>query len=190
VTVEPETLRVALDRITKIHIQTVFQYGFDKLQEQYRHTIRIIPADREWLNTFNCYAFALGIVDRERYKILFEMHDKKIALANSRFISLLLAQGELVETGPQKPEIDNLVLYFRGSHVTHAGVVITDDPAMIRSKWGAGELYEHGLWEVPCSYGDGVKFIRAPLPERIMELLEGHLRIEVGNDERPRRTTK
>jgi hypothetical protein len=156
-----------------IRFPSVFQPAFDEVQEEYNHTIRIIPANKEWLDTFNCYAFALGIVDSPRYQALVQKH-RNGALANSGFMSALLARGELIEINEANVRVGNLVIYLANGRMTHAGVIVTDRHR-VRSKWGPSELYEHGLWEVPESYGGQMQFAGAPDTNRIMDLLERHV---------------
>jgi hypothetical protein len=170
---QPETLRATLDRIIGIRFPSAFQSAFDEVQEEHNHTIRIISANWEWLNTFNCYAFALGIVDNPRYQAFVQNH-RNSALANSGFMSALLARGELIEINEANVRIGNLAIYLADGRVTHAGVIVTDRQT-VRSKWGPGELYEHGLWEVPESYGGQTQFVGAPDTNRIINLLEWHV---------------
>lgn len=169
---QTETLRAALDRIMSLQSQSAFKSAFKEVQEQQNHTIHIIPAKREWLDTFNCYAYALGIVDNPRYQALVERHHS--ALANSEFMSTLLVCGELIEINEANVRIGDLVIYSKDGRVTHAGVTVTDRQSVL-SKWGPNELYEHGLWEVPESYGGQMQFAEAPDTNRIIDLLEGHV---------------
>jgi hypothetical protein len=156
-----------------IQSPTIFRAAFDELQNKHDHTIRMIPADKKWLDTFNCYAFALGIVDCPRYQELVETY-RNGALANSGFMSALLMRGELAEIDLPKVRVGNLVLYMADGRMRHGGIVMAGRHT-IRSKWGPSELYEHGLWEVPESYGAQVQFAGAPGRDRIIYLLERYI---------------
>ena len=96
---------MALDRIMSIRVPSVFQSAFDEVQEEHDHTIRTIATNKKWLYTFNCYAFALGIVDSPRYQALVQKH-RNGALANSGFMSALLARGELIEINEKHPKLN------------------------------------------------------------------------------------
>jgi hypothetical protein len=170
---QQETLREALDRIMLLRYPAEFKLAFDEVQQQHGHAVRMVAADRNWLETFNCYASALGIVEYPRYQALVRVH-KKSALTNSAFVSELLLHDELREIGVSAAKAGTIVLYFADDIVTHGGVIISGN-GRIRSKWGPSELYEHDLWEIPGSYGDRVKFFAAPDPERIIDLLEEHV---------------
>jgi hypothetical protein len=137
--------------------------------------IHIIPVDPQLLKTFNCFAYALGIADTPRYQALVQAHSNS-ALANSVFVSTLVADGELHEVGPREAQAGNIVLYLARGVVQHAGVIVSKEKRL-RSKWGPSEFYEHGLWEVPASYGDEVKLFETADQERIFDLLESHIRV-------------
>jgi hypothetical protein len=175
---QSEMLRAALDCIMKIPCPTTFKSAFEKVQKQHNHTVCNVPVDKNWLNTFNCYAFALSIVCNPRYRAFVQKPSNyslaSSALANSGFMSMLLKHGELTEVDEVAAKAGNLVLYFADGCVRHAGVIITDN-RRVRSKWGPNELYEHSLWEVPESYGQQARFVCAPNPERIMDLLEKYV---------------
>lgn len=150
-----------------------FRLAFDEIRARHHHTVRIIPADTGWLKTFNCYAFALGIAAHPRYQLLVRLHSNG-ALANSDFVSAAFERGELSEIDAANAESGDLVFYFTEGAVAHAAIVV-DDKGRLQSKWGPNELYEHGLWEVPEPYGDQVKFVAAPDPEHVIDLLDQHV---------------
>lgn len=169
-----KTLRQALDRIMTIRFPATFQAAFEKLRQQHRHTVKVVPVASEWLNTFNCYAYALSLVDRPRYRALQRAHGDS-ALVNSIFVTEFLAREELQEIDGAAVAIGTVVFYFADDAVQHGGLVISE-PHVIRSKWGPNELYEHALWEVPQSYGNFARYFLSPAdPERIIDLLEAHV---------------
>jgi hypothetical protein len=64
-----------------------------------------------------------------------------------------------------------VVLYFDGGP-THAALVREAPPQLVpESKWGPSELHSHGLWEVPASYGDQVRFYAPTDIEELLDLL-------------------
>jgi hypothetical protein len=59
-----------------------------------------------------------------------------------------------------KPAPDgNVVLYFDGDHITHSARM---NRGILISKWGRAHTWQHGLWEVPTSYGSRVEYYQAP----------------------------
>ena len=104
---------------------------------------------------FNCFEYALEIAD----------HPEAIArigtlytsiFPNSEFMRLLL-ETRLQPLPRSQVATGTLVLYLQGDTFRHAGRVSAD---RIVSKWGTGHLWRHGLFEVPASYGDKVRFFR------------------------------
>jgi hypothetical protein len=72
--VAQETLREALDRIITIRYPNAYEAAFEPLRVEHGHTIKMLPGQTQWLNTFNCYAFALGLVETPRYQALVRKH--------------------------------------------------------------------------------------------------------------------
>jgi hypothetical protein len=163
-----ETLRDALDRIISISFPSEYEATFEEVRRQHGHTIRLLKADRAWLQTFNCYAAALDIVDHPKYRSMVNRYHNSL-IPTSDFVSNLLDDQELQELDASTIEMGDIVLYFDGDKVRHGASVAS--PKRLRSKWGFDKFYEHSLWEVPWAFGDQVKFFIPPDPERIMELL-------------------
>jgi hypothetical protein len=153
--VAQETLREVLDRIITIRYPNAYEAAFERLRVEHGHTIKMLPGQTQWLNTFNSYAFALGLVETPRYQALVGKHGKSV-LASTSFVSRLIEDGELCEITEDKAPAGSLVLCFNGSTLTHTGLIASED-GRVRSKWGPSELYEHELWEVGTAYGDQVR---------------------------------
>lgn len=65
----------------------------------------------------------------------------------------------MIEVTPADAREGDLVFYFGDDEqFKHAGLSRTNGRLM--SKWGIGHLYEHGVFEVPESYGTKVRFFR------------------------------
>jgi hypothetical protein len=55
------------------------------------------------------------------------------------------------------------------------GVIVlyfNNDRGEVLSKWGEFPVYQHGLWEVPASYGQDVKYFRLPNEEEVLRLFQ------------------
>lgn len=50
---------------------------------------------------------------------------------------------------------DKFVVYLEGDTPKHFGRI---DGKKVRSKWGRGRILNHGLWDVPLTYGSKVKY--------------------------------
>jgi hypothetical protein len=63
-------------------------------------------------------------------------------------------------------ETGALVIYSCKDRPQHAGILLPG--RRVRSKWGMGYVWEHGLWEVPVSYGRQIAFFKAVSGGRIL----------------------
>src|SRR6185437_3291428 len=165
-----ESVRQALERMIAVRDSGEFERQFAEFMRRTDHSVRRVSTDWFWLNTFNCYAYAFGLVGQPRYRLLYERY-RDSALLKSRFVSTLLSRGELRPLPRQEAASGAVVLYSRQGKITHAGLVISDQ-LRIRSKFGPCELYEHGLREIPSDYGRGLRFYAAPDPGGVLDLLE------------------
>ena len=106
------------------------------------------------------FAFA----EKEEYAAI-AMRDGGRIFAASAFAHWLIDNGLLEEISQAEAQRSDLVFYFGADgRFKHAGLIAGD--GRVISKWGVGHLYEHGLFEVPDSYGTEVRFFRA-LPYRV-----------------------
>lgn len=128
----------------------------------------------------NCYTYALGLHNSEKYRDkVAEYFDKYrwnnnfnilACTAHSGFINYLLKYNYLKELS--NPEKGCLVIYFDDNkYPKHAGILESrlndEDDMTVRSKWGEfNALLIHKLWHVPCKnqkfpepdYGACVKY--------------------------------
>ena len=113
------------------------------------HTIRLIK-NQTFSEPYNCFSYALDVVESEPInRILKEdaMNRAKYgAKFGTDFINKLVAGGIL-----KKDDGGNIIIYYRDGDPKHAGKILD---TRVTSKWGFGLLWEHGVWEIPLSYGD------------------------------------
>lgn len=130
------------------------------------HSVKVVrPVDlkdvRSW--RFNCHAFAFGLSTQDVFCDLQVSHPN--AWPDSGFVvNHLLPLTQSVE-----PEIEagtGLVLYWRHDQLKHSGIT---EGTTVRSKWGDCHTWEHGLMEVPASYGDRVAYHRAPARDMVSD---------------------
>jgi hypothetical protein len=137
--------------------------------EEIPHSIRILPAPSdEPLTEFNCVMHALGLIGR-----IDDPSGKPPFngwYADTNFLRWLIARGLL---GPCEPAAGAIVTWSAGSVLRHVGVVVAPNRAI--SKWGVGHLWEHGLLEVPASYGDDLAFYHPIDPESALRHLKSVL---------------
>jgi len=113
---------------------------------------------------YDCFTFALDLIDCEERIAAREYAPSKIgpiqrpgiadALPGPNFLQFLQLPKQ---TSLQSCHDYDLVVYYdKFGNAQHAGKIIA---GTIVSKWGMkGALWQHGLWEVPSSYGTSVQF--------------------------------
>ena len=119
-----------------------------------------------------CLPYALGLLGEPDYE-----HLAAIAKAVGHTGELVgtdlaswLLDGRLTEINQQRDGV--LVLYFKHELWAHAGKVV--QRGRVQSKWGEFPVYEHATWEVPCRYGDRVRYFEMPPRDLFQEYMLLH----------------
>ena len=108
---------------------------------------------------------------------------RDVFFAGTEFARFLIDTGALVEVSEDEALPDDVVIYLDDLCVPkHAGK-IGSEHRRIKSKWGGGLFLEHGLWEVPESYGNTVKFFRVILTDKAEQAFLEFVRLQEGSDE-------
>jgi hypothetical protein len=95
--------------------------------------------------------------------------EDQLALINSALVSKWIDEGFLAEIQPGEAGPDDIVAYFYRGQLVHFAQF--GSAGMLRSKWGANEVHEHRMWEVPADYGNQVRYFRGPKAEAILAQL-------------------
>jgi len=91
-----------------------------------------------------------------------------VIIAGPKFVQWLLEKGLLTEVGEAEAREGDMIIYFdEESQIKHAG--LRRGNGRVESKWGKGGLFQHGLFEVPASYGTTVRFFRRVPWEEALE---------------------
>jgi len=168
-----KVLRAGIEALTKAMFQASYDRVWKALTEYGGHRLAR-ATDALANNRYNCFAYALGIYARPDYQQLVdETAERKNALVDATFVGSLLKRGFITECAFAEMRSGDIALYSDDTKLQHAALVVASD-GLCRSKWGPAELYEHGVWEVPSSYGDNLRVVRlASPPDVIMaELVE------------------
>lgn len=128
-------------------------------------------------NRYNCFAYALGVYSRPDYQRLADLHEKREeAPIDPEFMGYLVETGLLVERGEEQ-QVGDVVMYENVGRIVHAARV-ADLDGLCRSKWGSGHLYQHGVGEVPSSYGRSYRTVQSKGPDAVMSALKRWLDAE------------
>jgi len=102
--------------------------------------------------------YVLDFTEKPQY-IAIAARGLRRVYAGPGFAHWLLDQGLVDEVSPSAARQGDLLFYFDDEgRFTHAGLWVGNQRVV--SKWGIGHLYEHGLFELPESYGTNVRFFK------------------------------
>jgi hypothetical protein len=146
-----ERLRILLDEITAdVGALRSFPAHLTAIADEAPHRIQVLaPPSDDLLTEPNCVMHALGLIGK--------LEDPCTPLgryyANTQFLQSLIDSGVL---RPSDPVDGALVTWSSPGGLRHVGVLATPDRAV--SKWSIGYLCQHGLLEVPATYGNNLAF--------------------------------
>ena len=152
-------LRCRLQKITDNTPVYQQQRLISELASTCLHSIRRL--DDAQVEKWNCFAYAFNLVVSDRYQRI-AWADRRggnnIFFASSEFARFLLQSEVLVEIEEGEAQPGHVVIYLNNEgNWKHAGKIFSSDKR-VKSVWGIGHFWEHGLWEVPESYGNTVSF--------------------------------
>ena len=161
-------LRELLQQITHEANVTTHAPRIEEARAQYGHAIAVLTAEDD-NRRYNCVMYALGIeIDREYFAMSTCCPEQ--VHASTEFLQFLYDEGDLIERQDCVPGC--LVVYSREARFRHIGKAV--EGGRVRSKWGIGHLYEHGLFEVPDSYGTEVRFFEPLDRETVLDAFYHH----------------
>ncbi len=144
-----------LDNSGNLNLRTL-----EQLKSKYGHSIAFLGS----LNC-NCVMYALCLTDNKLHdKIARSGIQRKNTIecrsddnpldifADTLFVDYCLQNDYLKEIPGSEPGSGDIVIYSCSGSCRHIGKLLSEEK--IISKWGVGNLYKHGLNEVPASYGD------------------------------------
>jgi hypothetical protein len=156
-------LRKKLQRMTEVDDVSRHPPLLAALTRECSNTIAVLDSAHT-IRQYTCLMYVFDFAGKEEYAAIATRDGGKI-FAASAFAHWLLDNGLLEEVPQADAQRGDIVLYFGADgRFKHAG--LSTGSGRVISKWGIGHLYEHGLLEVPDSYGSQVRFFKA-LPYRV-----------------------
>jgi len=132
-----------------------------ELASVHRHSIRRLTDEA---TSHRCFVHAFELVGSQAYNLISDADaggGRNVFFAGSAFARYLIETGTLVEIAADETLSGDIVIYLDDDGApSHAGKIASADKRT-KSKWGGGLFLEHGLWEVPESYGNTVRFYHA-----------------------------
>jgi len=137
-----------------------------QLRASIEHTIVVLESGTA-IDQYTCAVYAFHLVGDPTY-LSIASYGLGRTFAGKEFIAFLLSNNFLALRGSEEISQGDLVTYFENEDFRHVGRIANSERVV--SKWGAGWLYEHGLWEVPVGYGHEVRYYAGPNKERSFDL--------------------
>jgi hypothetical protein len=127
-----------------------------KLVESHPHTITLrqaMPSLERSPKQYNCFMYAFDMAEDTTVQRIMEWLNprtfKRDAYPSSKFACYLLEHSILSRT-KNCDEEEGIIMYFLDAVPKHAGRI---KAGRVTSKWGLGHLWEHGIYEVPSTFG-------------------------------------
>jgi hypothetical protein len=132
--------------------------------------VRIIATNANLARTvFNCVMYAFDWVDYAEPNVMRVGSQHCHFLIDTVFLGKVIAQQLITEKPVALANTNDLVAYFDGPQPRHIGKVMST--STFASKWGVGHLYEHGLWDVPKTFGDQGRYFKPPDQQGLEQFL-------------------
>ncbi len=132
-----------------------------ELASTFPHSIRCLEDAK--VEKWNCFAYAFNLVASDSYQRIAwadRRGRKNIFFASAEFTRFLMQSSVLGGISEGELQLGDVGIYLDDEGIPkHAGKIFSSDKR-VRSKWGIGRFWEHGLWEVPESYGNTVSLYR------------------------------
>jgi hypothetical protein len=123
------------------------------------HTVRLVSKPQDG----TCVSYAFDLTNQPIYRAIATDFDRQV-FAGRQFVEWMIG-NRLNEV--ERPNNGSLVVYFSGSSDwKHVGVATGPERAL--SQWGTYPIYDHGLCEVPASYGSEMRFFEKPSPQQAL----------------------
>lgn len=150
-------LRKRLEEMTRVDDVLRHPALLAALTRECPNTIALLHSPHP-IRRYTCLMYVFGFPEKKDYVAIATYGEGKI-FAASAFAHWLLDKGVLIEVSQGDTREGDIAFYFNDEgRFKHTGLIASN--GRVVSKWGTGHLYEHGLFEVPESYGSIVRFFR------------------------------
>lgn len=150
-------LRKRLEEMTQVEDVTQHASLLMEISRIWPNTIAFLDSPCP-LRRYTCAMHVFGFAEEPEYTAIAERGFNRV-FAGRAFVHWLIENGLLVELSSSEANEGDLVIYFTDEgRFKHAGLICGEDRVV--SKWGTGHLVDHGLLEVPESYGSLLRFFK------------------------------
>ena len=126
------------------------------ITRDYPNSIQLLQSPSP-VSRYTCFMHAFDFTEKPEYLDIACFGSKEV-YAGPTFGQWLLEIEALIEMPTLENERESLVFYFNNENLKHVG--LSQSGGKVISKWGTGHLYEHKIFEVPESYGLGIRVFK------------------------------
>lgn len=156
---DPE-LRIQLNEITQILDVSQHLSKIEMLRKRFGHTI-VLREESVAVDEYTCAVHAFDLTKDPTYDQIRSFGLRR-TFAGAEFVEFLLNETLLNEKSCAARAAGDLLIYLDQGKFGHAGKLVAAN--LVASKWGTGQLWEHGIWEVPIDYGFELKIFQTLAP--------------------------
>jgi hypothetical protein len=152
-------LELATQGIPRKHPQLIAD-----LKKKYTHSISLRSNPNMMDPTSDCFLFVFEEYIPEELVGKIRVFSQNSSVRSNVFQNLL--DNGFIELHDDRKTDDRIVVYFDKLIVTHFGKI---ERNKILSKWGAGLIWEHPVFEVPLSYGNAIRYSNGQIDIKVLE---------------------
>jgi len=149
-------LRQRLQEMTDVQDVSQHPMLLECISRDYPNSIRIVESEHP-IDRYTCVMHVFDFTEKPEYLAIADYGFGRV-FAGADFARWLIANGHLVEVPSANAQTGDLVAFFKEGKFKHVGLLQPN--GRVVSKWGIGHLYDHGLLEVPESYGSEIRFFK------------------------------
>lgn len=137
----------------------------EDLSREIENTIKILDSEHP-IDRYTCFVYVFDFVEDPAY-VRIATYGSGRVFAGPEFVKFLLNNNYLSEIRPTEVGDNDIVIYFNGAEIKHAGKISVN--GRVISKWGIGHLFEHSIFEVPEQYGNDIRYYKQLAKETALD---------------------
>jgi hypothetical protein len=160
------TLRGRLQAMTEAQSKSEYLAMLAAVARDFPNAIVLLDSPYP-IQRYTCLMHVFEFTEKPEYAAM-ASRGFNVVFAGPTFAHWLLEKQLLTEVGEAEVREGDLIFYFNEEgRMKHAGLSRGVD--RVESKWGKGGLFQHGLVEIPSSYGTTRRFFRKIPYEEALE---------------------
>jgi hypothetical protein len=163
---ENPVLREKLQALTEVQNVARHPALLTEVTRVWPNSIRVVGSPHP-IGRYTCLMHVFDFAEKPEYIAIAGGGSRRV-FAGANFAQWLIERGLLIAVSRAAAQEGETLFYFREGKFKHAGLWRRN--RRVLSKWGVGHLYDHGLFEVPMSYGTDISFYKRQSYKDVFEL--------------------